>query len=114
VTDTAIEGVQRVRGAPAPAPEPETPLAATLAPSRPPPKATAALHYGNAPEPMAWIVPDGPLWRMHWPDGQISDWANLSRIRDAAASICERGPPAKNRLRFRWKRPSDRTPVQCS
>jgi len=29
--------------------------------------------------------------------------ANLSRIRDAAAAICERGPPGRNRRIFRWK-----------
>jgi hypothetical protein len=65
-----------------------------------------ALHYGNTQATMVGVVPDDRwprMWRMLWPDGQLSDMANLSRIRHAAAVICERGPPARNRQRFRWK-----------
>jgi hypothetical protein len=32
---------------------------------------------------------------MLWPDGRLSDLANLSRIKDAAVTILERGPPGK-------------------
>jgi hypothetical protein len=98
------EGLQTVLEAPTLAPRLETPVAAPAAPFRPLQKHVAALHYGNAPEPMAWIIPDDQLWRIKWPDGRLSDYCNLSRIKDAAASICERGPPARNRRRFRWVR----------
>jgi hypothetical protein len=75
---------------------------APLTSSRPLP----ALHYGNARLPMIEIVPDDhwpSMWRMVGPSGQLSDMTNLSRIKDAAATICERGPPARNRLRFHWR-----------
>jgi hypothetical protein len=98
------EGLQTAQSAPTLAPDAETPVAPLKSPSRPPLNPVAALHYGNAPEPMAWIIPDGQLWRIKWPDGRVSDYGNLSRIKDAAASICERGPPARNRRRFRWVR----------
>jgi hypothetical protein len=66
-----------------------------------------ALHYGNDPAPLVHVVPDDRLpgmWRMVWPDGRLFDLANLFRIKDAAVAICERGRPARNRRRFRWKR----------
>ena len=56
---------------------------------------------------MVSVVPDGvypKMWRILWPDGQLSDMANLARIKDAAAVLCERGPPPRNRRRFHWKR----------
>ena len=91
------------------APTTQTHEMALQAPSRPLVDATErhgyALHYGNARTPMVRVAPDGhspSMWRMIWPDGQLSDIANLSRIRDAAAVICERGPPARNRRRFHW------------
>jgi hypothetical protein len=65
-----------------------------------------AMHYGNARAPMIRVVPDDRwpgMWRMIWPDGQLSDMANLSRIKDAAAEICDRGPPRSDRRCFRWK-----------
>jgi hypothetical protein len=92
------------------APATETPVAPARAPSRPLLEAVErhgyALYYGNAQTPMVRVAPDDHwpgMWRMIWPDGQLSDVANLSRIRDAAAVICERGPPARNRRRFHWK-----------
>jgi len=39
----------------------------------------------------------------------LSDIANLSRIKDAAAAICERGPPARNRRLFTWKKRPSKT-----
>jgi hypothetical protein len=68
---------------------------------------TLALYYGNARSPLVRIVPDGTfpvMWRMSWPDGRLSDMANLSRVKDAAIAICERGPPARNRRLFTWKK----------
>jgi hypothetical protein len=58
------------------------------------------LHNGNGGTPMVRIEPDATcprMWRMHWPDGRVSDMGDLTRIRDVAAAICERGPPARNR-----------------
>jgi hypothetical protein len=65
-----------------------------------------ALHYGRAKSPMARIEPDADwpdMWRVIGADGELSDMANLARIRDAATAIAERGPPARNRRRFHWK-----------
>ena len=61
------------------------------------------LHYGKTP--LADVVPDNHwpnMWRIAWPDGCLSDMANLSRARDAAQAIAERGPPARNRTILRW------------
>ena len=66
----------------------------------------AALYYGRACAALVRVIPDDrwpEVWRMAWPDGSLSDLANLSRIKDAAIAICERGPPARNRRLFRWR-----------
>jgi hypothetical protein len=78
-----------------------------------------ALHYGNARSPIVRVVPD--LWwpgmyRVTWPDSQQSDMANLSRAKDAAAAICERGPPRLNQRLLHWEidrreRPAKAPPV---
>jgi hypothetical protein len=65
-----------------------------------------ALYYGNAPTPLVRVAPDDHwpgMWRMIWPDGRLSDMANLARAKDAAAEICDRGPPRRDRRRFHWK-----------
>jgi hypothetical protein len=65
------------------------------------------LHYGSAQRPLAEIVPDlvwHDMFRIAWPDGQLSDMCNLSRARDAAVAIAERGPPARDRLRLTWRK----------
>jgi hypothetical protein len=63
------------------------------------------LYYGGARTPVAVIIPD-PLspgmWRI-WCDGRLSDIGNLTRIKDAAVSIAERGPPQRDSLLLRWK-----------
>ena len=43
------------------------------------------------------------MFRLHWPCGAVSDMTNLSRAVDAAVTICERGPPARNRRLFGWQ-----------
>ena len=63
-----------------------------------------SLHYSGSC--LAHVVPDDAwpgMWRIQWPDGRCSDMANLSRAKDAAAAIAERGPPPRNRRRFHWK-----------
>ena len=75
-----------------------------LSPSRPPIR--HALHYGDATRPLAEIVADA-LWpgmyRIAWPSGELSDLASLTRAKDAAALITERGPPRRDPRRFHWK-----------
>jgi hypothetical protein len=70
-------------------------------------EAMLVLHASDGGLPMVRIQPDAScpsMWRMHWPDGQVSDMGELTRIRDEATAICERGPPARNRQAFKWTR----------
>jgi hypothetical protein len=63
------------------------------------------LHYGSAKHPVAEVIPDKAwpgMWRVRTPDGWLSDMANLSRAKDAAMAIAERGPPCRNRRRLHW------------
>jgi len=77
---------------------------------------TQTLCYGRSTKPLAWVVPYErwpQVWRVHWPDGSFSDMANLTRIKDAAAAVAERGPPERDRRRFRgtldrWKTTRER------
>jgi hypothetical protein len=64
--------------------------------------------------PMVSAVPDvvwPATWRLAWPDGELSNMANVARIKDAAMVICQRGPPARNRQRFHWKQKRSETAV---
>src|SRR5262245_39372287 len=68
---------------------------------------TIALYYGGSRRPLIYVVPDDRrpgMWRLAWPDGRLSNLVNLARAKDAAVAICERGPPARNRRRFTWKK----------
>ena len=65
------------------------------------------LHYASAKHPLAEIVPDANwpgMWRVRWPDGSLSDMANLSRAKDAAFVIAQKGPPARDGQRLHWQR----------
>ena len=65
------------------------------------------LYYGSSEHPIAEVISDATwpsMWRVAWPDGRLSDMVNLTRAKDAAVVIAERGPPARNHLRLRWKR----------
>jgi hypothetical protein len=66
---------------------------------------SAVLYYGQSAVPLAWAVPDvaPDMWRVHTPDGWLSDMVNLTRAKDAAVQICARGPPVLNPRRFRWE-----------
>lgn len=69
------------------------------------PLARHGLYYGSSEHPCAEVVADPTwprMWRVRRPDGRLSDMANLSRARDAAFVIAERGPPARNHTRLRW------------
>jgi hypothetical protein len=78
-------------------------------------RSAVALFYGRAHEPLVLAVPDeryAAMWRLVWP--RRSDLANLSRIKDAAIAICERGPPARNRRLFRWEWVASKTAPPAS
>ncbi len=67
---------------------------------------TYRLLYGRARCPLATVVPDTrwpDMWRIAWPDGQISDMVNLTRAKDAAVAIAERGPPSRYQRLLWWK-----------
>jgi hypothetical protein len=73
-----------------------------------------ALYNGRARRPLVRIVPDPVypgMWRLAWPDGGMSDMANLSRIKDAAIALCERGPPQRNRRCLDWKKDLSKTAI---
>src|SRR5215831_15514297 len=62
------------------------------------------LHYGNSSVTLVQVVPHGvhpDMWMMVWPDSQLSDFGNLSRIEDAAEVICARG---RDSTRLHWKK----------
>jgi hypothetical protein len=70
------------------------------------------LYYGSSRKPVAKIVPDKRygygsgrtgMWRIELPDGSLSDMVNITRAKDAAAAIAERGPPARDRQRLHWR-----------
>jgi hypothetical protein len=77
------------------------------------------LHYGKSKKPLAWVKPDDrypTMWRIHWPDGSISDMVNLSRACDAAMAIAERGPPPqrpRDRKMFHWIRDASKQPPRA-
>jgi hypothetical protein len=77
-------------------------------------RAALALHYGQSATPLLHVVPNvryPSMWRIWHPDGALSDMTNLSRARDAARAIAERGPPARNRRRLHWKQERSKTGV---
>jgi hypothetical protein len=65
------------------------------------------LYYGSGHKPIAKVVPDlrhAGMWRIELPDGSLSDMVNLTRAKDAAAVMAERGPPARDRRRLHWQK----------
>jgi hypothetical protein len=74
-----------------------------------------SLFYGSARSPLVQVVPDTRwprMWRIAWPDGQLSDPVNLARAKDAAAMIAERGPPARDRRLLHWKTKASNSPPE--
>jgi hypothetical protein len=95
------------------------------------------LYYASAKHPIAEVVPDNRwpgMWRVRWPDGSLSDIANLTRAKDAAFVMAQKGPPARDGHRLHWQtapigephtpigephrrpvvRPNEQTDPQCS
>ena len=51
------------------------------------------LRYGRQGRELARVEADAQysgMWRIHWPDGVVSDMVNLSRAKDAAMGGCRR------------------------
>jgi hypothetical protein len=74
------------------------------------------LHYGSNRRPLATVVPDAQwpgMFRIAWPDGQLSDMANLSRTKDAAMAIAERGPPRRDARHLHWKIDARERPAEA-
>ncbi len=66
----------------------------------------ASLYCGQAKTAWVRVTPDDRwprMFRLLWPDGQLSDMANLARIKDAAIAICSPATPGKDRRRFHWQ-----------
>jgi hypothetical protein len=81
----------------------------------PTPYQVQSLHYGDAREPVAQIIPADAkrpttLWRIRWPDGRLSDPVNRARAKDAAVALAVRGPPHRNPSRFRWRQDRSESP----
>jgi hypothetical protein len=56
-------------------------------------ESTYSLHYGKSTKALAEVIPDNEylgMWRIRWPDGQLSDMVNLSRAKDAACVLAMR------------------------
>ena len=75
------------------------------------------LYYGHSRSPVAQVMPDAHypgMWRVKLRGAaNLSDTVNLSRAKDAASALAERGPPARNRRRFQWKREAVRTRLEA-
>jgi hypothetical protein len=64
-----------------------------------------SLRYGS--HPIAEVIPDKTwpgMWRVRTPEGHLSDMANLTRAKDAAFVMTQRGPPERNGQHLRWKK----------
>jgi hypothetical protein len=88
-----------------------------------------ALYRGASRKPLAWVTSDPThpgMFRVRLPDGRRSGMLNLTRAKDAAAAIAERGPPRRDPRGLHWEqdhhestsaargRISDRTPYPGS
>lgn len=64
-----------------------------------------ALHLGNKQTPLAHVIPDDKhpgMWRIRWPDGEVSDMVNLARAKDAALTLCAAKLSLRSLKGFRW------------
>src|SRR5262245_33422124 len=64
------------------------------------------LHYGGSQKPIFSVAADAihpGMWRVVLPDGSLSDMANLTRAKDAAFVMADRGPPRRNQSLLRWR-----------
>lgn len=71
------------------------------------------LRYGRQTKPLVTVRPDAQwpsMWRLHWPDGSISDMVNLSRAKDAAMVLAMRTVPGNKPQLLHWM--VDRAPAE--
>ena len=69
------------------------------------------LRYGQNKKVLARVLPDEKyptMWRIHWPDGEVSDMVNLSRACDAGAVLLRRRRPELDWKLLHWDRTTDR------
>jgi hypothetical protein len=59
--------------------------------------AVLTLHRGRSERPIVRIIPDGNLYRIHWPDIGPSDLVNLTRAKAAALEWAEHQALAEDR-----------------
>jgi len=81
----------------------------------PKPHPQYALHYGGSAKTLALVIPDDiwpGMWRIAWPDGRLSDMVNLTRAKDAAEVLAERGPPHRNPRLFHWESHAHDSPAE--
>jgi hypothetical protein len=66
-----------------------------------------ALHYGKSRKVLVHVLPDEKyptMWRIHWPDGSISDMVNLTRATEAGAVLLRRRHPELDWKLLHWDR----------
>ena len=67
-----------------------------------------SLHYGKSTKVLAEVIPDNEyagMWRIRWPDGQLSDMVNLSRAKDAAMVLVRKnGIIGQSTKTLHWER----------
>jgi hypothetical protein len=80
-----------------------------------------SLHYGKSTKALAEVIPDNEypgMWRIRWPDGQLSDMANLSRAKDAAMVLVRKhGIIDQSTKKLHWERterPAEAPPVEST
>ena len=59
-----------------------------------PPKITTEQPHSARPSRHPKAIPDATypgMWRVQWPDGRLSDMANLSRVNDAISHVTKEG-----------------------
>jgi hypothetical protein len=65
------------------------------------------LHYGKSRKVLAEVIPDDEhagMWRIRWPDGQLSDMVNLARAKDAARVLAMRNVNSGDSSPLHWIR----------
>jgi hypothetical protein len=71
------------------------------------------LHYGKSRKALAEVIPDDEhagMWRIRWPDDQLSDMVNLTRAKDAARVLAMRNVASGDSLPLRWIRDTGESP----
>jgi hypothetical protein len=76
-----------------------------------------SLHYGKSAKVLAEVIPDNEyagMWRIRWPDGQLSDMVNLSRAKDAACVLAMRNIDNGRSSLLHWTKERSAEPLGSS